>query len=95
MDDYLREELEIKFDGQNKRRFVAEVVHIFSHIHQTYIVETFQVDDNNNMKCPEDCKKPWRWVTKQQFLDSAVSTAMKKVFKTCEPNKVSVFVFEV
>ena len=85
MDKFLLEDLEMTFDGKTKRCHITEVVHIFSHIHQTYIVETFQItDSNNNSDCPGESKRQWKWVTKEQFLESAVSTAMKKVFKAYE-----------
>ncbi|XP_072026274.1 adenine DNA glycosylase-like [Amphiura filiformis] len=88
MDQYLLEDLQMEFNDKTKRRYVGEVVHIFSHIHQTYLVETFQIgDDNNNSECPAESERQWRWVTKEQFLDSAVSTAMKKVFKAYETDK--------
>ena len=63
---------------------------MFSHIHQTYVVETFQgiVDDGCQGDEDDGVASPRRWVTKQQFLESAVSTAMKKVFKAYdEPSK--------
>lgn len=53
-----------------------QVVHIFSHIHQTYRVEYITVDQSNTEL--EDQSKV-KWVTKQQFYESAISTAMKKV----------------
>ena len=52
-----------------------KVSHIFSHIHQTYIVEVVIVSDD----IEEQLVEGTRWVTKQQFMESAVSTAMKKV----------------
>lgn len=51
-------------------------MHIFSHIHQTYCVQTVTVDESN-VKLVDQSK--CKWVTRQQFLEGAVSTAMKKV----------------
>lgn len=59
----------------------GEVVHIFSHIHHTYDIQSLTVDEEN-ITITEDCR--CKWVTRQQFLESAVSTAMKKVFKAYE-----------
>ncbi|KAM4022657.1 adenine DNA glycosylase isoform 2-T3 [Anomaloglossus baeobatrachus] len=57
-------------------QFVGEVIHIFSHINQTYLVyflRGFSVKE-------EDEEHPvMRWVTRTQFMESAVPTAMKKM----------------
>ena len=37
------------------------------------------VVDSGDVKMLEDSESNTRWVTKQEFLDAAVSTAMKKV----------------
>ncbi|XP_041359050.1 adenine DNA glycosylase-like [Gigantopelta aegis] len=71
---------------------VGQVSHIFSHIHQTYTVEAVTIagDDIDEQLIVDGT----RWVTKQQFMEAAVSTAMKKVFKayekTVEDNKKGV-----
>ncbi|XP_048458243.1 adenine DNA glycosylase-like [Rhincodon typus] len=64
-------------------QYLGEVVHIFSHIHQTYLVYSNSLGSapidtvkQGETKCP-----PFRWVTKAEFQQSAVSTAMKKVLK--------------
>ncbi|XP_035188862.1 adenine DNA glycosylase isoform X2 [Oxyura jamaicensis] len=62
-------------------RFIGEVVHIFSHIHQTYVVYSLSLDGDVTLdlaSCPS------RWVTEEEFRASAVSTAMKKVLRACE-----------
>ncbi len=55
----------------------TQVVHIFSHINQTYVI--FAVPTAKEDEAQISSSRPTRWVTKKQFLDSAVSTAMKKV----------------
>ncbi|XP_067893145.1 adenine DNA glycosylase isoform X3 [Heterodontus francisci] len=62
---------------------MGEVVHIFSHIHQTYHVYSNSFNDANaNTVEQEETEHPSvRWVTKDEFHQSAVSTAMKKVFR--------------
>ncbi|XP_043555035.1 adenine DNA glycosylase isoform X3 [Chiloscyllium plagiosum] len=64
-------------------QFLGEVVHIFSHIHQTYVVYSNSLNSASvdtvkqaRTKCPS-----FRWVTKTEFQQSAVSTAMKKVLQ--------------
>ncbi|KFP15997.1 A/G-specific adenine DNA glycosylase, partial [Egretta garzetta] len=52
------------------------VVHIFSHIHQTYVVYSLPLDGDVTL---DPALSPSRWVTEEEFLASAVSTAMKKV----------------
>ncbi|NXJ64053.1 MUTYH glycosylase, partial [Rostratula benghalensis] len=57
-------------------RFIGEVVHIFSHIHQTYVVYSLHLDGDVTL---DPTLSPSRWVTEEEFHASAVSTAMKKV----------------
>ncbi|NXW43010.1 MUTYH glycosylase, partial [Nyctiprogne leucopyga] len=57
-------------------RLVGEVVHIFSHIHQTYVVYSLPLDEDVTL---DPALSPSRWVTEEEFHASAVSTAMKKV----------------
>ncbi|NXC02704.1 MUTYH glycosylase, partial [Orthonyx spaldingii] len=57
-------------------RFMGEVIHIFSHIHQTYVVYSLPLDGDVVL---DPALSPSRWVTEDEFRASAVSTAMKKV----------------
>ncbi|XP_069088934.1 adenine DNA glycosylase [Pleurodeles waltl] len=70
--------------------YVGEVVHIFSHIHQTYLVYSLSVEEDENipLKQEETELQPSQWVTRDEFHASAVSTAMKKVLKAYE-SKIS------
>lgn len=52
-----------------------QVLHIFSHIHQTYIIDSITVEDVDE----DHCTRPVRWVTETEFKEAAISTAMKKV----------------
>ncbi|XP_067423855.1 adenine DNA glycosylase isoform X2 [Emydura macquarii macquarii] len=67
---------------------VGEVVHIFSHIHQTYVVYSLLLGGDEKTalgRRDEALARPAsRWVTQAEFQKSAVSTAMKKVWKACE-----------
>ncbi|XP_030311329.1 adenine DNA glycosylase isoform X1 [Calypte anna] len=65
-------------------RLIGEVVHIFSHIHQTYVVYSLPLDADITL---DPALSPSRWVTEKEFYASAVSTAMKKVLKACEKQR--------
>lgn len=60
-----------------------QVGHIFSHIHQTYVVYSLLLGGDPEMASDgrdEELERPaFRWVTQAEFQKSAVSTAMKKV----------------
>ncbi|GBN62268.1 Adenine DNA glycosylase [Araneus ventricosus] len=58
------------------KRFIGEVVHLFSHIHTTYSVEHLILDSSVKVK---SSKKEVMWVTLDEIKTAAVSTAMKKV----------------
>lgn len=62
---------------------VGNVEHIFSHIHQTYIVQAVIVPEQEVDDSQVHAESS-RWVTKEEFSSAAVSTAMKKVFKAFE-----------
>ncbi|XP_040264114.1 adenine DNA glycosylase isoform X2 [Bufo bufo] len=62
-------------------QYVGEVVHIFSHINQTYLVYLLR---SVPVKEEEEECSALRWVTRRQFMESAVPTAMKKILKLCE-----------
>lgn len=62
----------------NKPNFVAEVPHIFSHIHQLYVVYSLKVTDEHDVSNVSE--QETAWMTAEEILSSAISTAMKKVF---------------
>ncbi|XP_072129768.1 adenine DNA glycosylase-like [Mobula birostris] len=71
-------------------QYVGEVVHIFSHIHQTYLVYSnlFHDTTGDTVK-QEDLEQPsCRWVTEAEFFQSAVPTSMKKVFRLFKHSSV-------
>lgn len=65
-------------------QYVGEVIHIFSHINQTYLVYFLH---SISVKVEEAEHSTLRWVTKKQFMESAVPTAMKKILKLCESQR--------
>uniref|UniRef100_A0A8D0DZD2 Adenine DNA glycosylase n=1 Tax=Salvator merianae TaxID=96440 RepID=A0A8D0DZD2_SALMN len=67
-----------------RMQHVGEVLHIFSHIRQTYVIYFLRLDkDEGNWNTSKELSG-YRWVTKTEFQNSAVSTAMKKVLNTYE-----------
>ncbi|XP_060235744.1 adenine DNA glycosylase isoform X2 [Meriones unguiculatus] len=63
---------------------LGEVVHIFSHIKLTYQVYTLALEG----RTPVTTAPPGaRWLTREEFHNAAVSTAMKKVFRVYEDHR--------
>uniref|UniRef100_A0A8C3FI43 Adenine DNA glycosylase n=1 Tax=Chrysemys picta bellii TaxID=8478 RepID=A0A8C3FI43_CHRPI len=69
--------------ARGRLRHVGEVGHVFSHIHQTYVVYSLLLGGDPEAASggrDEELERPaFRWVTQAEFQKSAVSTAMKKV----------------
>ncbi|XP_043103839.1 adenine DNA glycosylase isoform X2 [Puntigrus tetrazona] len=82
--DMIQKLLEKSLDA-NSVQFVGEVVHIFSHIHQTYIVFSVRVSDwSEGEQEQKTC-----WLTKSALKEAAVSTGVKKIMMLYEsPCKV-------
>ncbi|XP_021459022.2 adenine DNA glycosylase [Oncorhynchus mykiss] len=59
-------------------QYVGEVVHIFSHIHQTYVVYSLclNVSDEGGK-----AQSTTRWLTRPSLQEAAVSTGVKKIMK--------------
>nr|XP_033772560.1 adenine DNA glycosylase isoform X2 [Geotrypetes seraphini] len=67
--------------------YIGEVLHMFSHIHQTYLVYSLSLDEADGTTVVREGVRgvhTARWVTKAEFQKAAVSTAMKKIFKMYE-----------
>ncbi|CAL8269163.1 unnamed protein product [Arctogadus glacialis] len=62
--------------------YVGEVVHIFSHIHQTYIVYSVSVEDEHATE--ETQSEKLQWLSRPALLEAAVSTGLKKILKLYE-----------
>nr|XP_039262713.1 adenine DNA glycosylase-like [Styela clava] len=71
------------------RSHVGELTHVFSHIHLRYIMEHIIVSPDEN-KTHSDISKQgaenWKWVLKSDLASWAMSSAMHKILKICEPN---------
>ncbi|XP_027694027.1 adenine DNA glycosylase isoform X3 [Vombatus ursinus] len=61
-------------------RCLGEVVHVFSHIRQTYVVYSLALEEQPQGLLPSGA----RWVSRAEFQAAAVSTAMKKVLQLFE-----------
>ncbi|XP_074077673.1 adenine DNA glycosylase isoform X2 [Macrotis lagotis] len=61
-------------------RRLGEVVHVFSHIRQTYVVYSLTLQEQPQGLPPSGA----RWVTRAEFQAAAVPTAMKKVLRLFE-----------
>ncbi|XP_066482293.1 adenine DNA glycosylase [Tiliqua scincoides] len=65
-------------------QYVGEVLHIFSHIRQTYLIYFLNLDKDDGSWDMKVELPASRWVTKTEFQKSAISTAMKKILKAYE-----------
>ncbi|XP_030639811.1 adenine DNA glycosylase [Chanos chanos] len=65
--------------------FLGELVHNFSHIHQTYIVYKMFIPD-----CVGDGQQKMRWISKAALQEAAVSTAVKKIMQLYETTENTV-----
>ncbi|XP_042337708.1 adenine DNA glycosylase isoform X2 [Plectropomus leopardus] len=61
-------------------QYVGEVVHIFSHIHQTYVVHRVCLKDADTQTQTENAQ----WLSRSALQEAAVSTGVKKIVKLCD-----------
>uniref|UniRef100_A0A672L2W4 Adenine DNA glycosylase n=1 Tax=Sinocyclocheilus grahami TaxID=75366 RepID=A0A672L2W4_SINGR len=71
----MMQKLQEKSLDANSVQFVGEVVHIFSHIHQTYIVFSVHVSDWSE----GEQKQKTCWLTKSALKEAAVSTGQSQI----------------
>ncbi len=55
----------------------GEVVHVFSHIRQTYVVWTASLDGEVDLS---QLGREFQWLSQEGIASAGVSTAMRKVF---------------
>ncbi|KAM9762359.1 adenine DNA glycosylase isoform 2-T2 [Menidia menidia] len=72
-------------------QFVGEVVHVFSHIHQTYVVHSLRWGPDVAMATADGAPgvamataAGVRWLGREALLDAAMSTGQKKILKLFE-----------
>ncbi|XP_028418066.1 adenine DNA glycosylase-like [Dendronephthya gigantea] len=88
VEEFMREQFNNLPDSV-KIFFLGEVVHLFSHIHHTYIVHKIVIPESaqENMTTGQSADgRSTKWVTQLEFLETAVSTAMKKVYNLYKNN---------
>ncbi|XP_070688277.1 uncharacterized protein mutyh [Pempheris klunzingeri] len=61
-------------------QYAGEVVHIFSHIHQTYLVHSVRLRERDTQTQTENAQ----WLTRSALQEAAVSTGVKKILKLCD-----------
>ncbi|KAL8607228.1 hypothetical protein ACOMHN_009622 [Nucella lapillus] len=74
----LRDCLGLEVSHAEELAYLGQVVHIFSHIHQTYLVSTATVMEDNITMATE---KEARWLTRAELDTAALPTAMRKGVK--------------
>ncbi|KNC75289.1 hypothetical protein SARC_12184 [Sphaeroforma arctica JP610] len=82
---HCKEDLQTDIVGYKTRQEMGEVLHKFSHIHNTYHVElicfaeAIYLQNNGN-----DTSRTFQWVPLEDMEKLALSTAMRKVLKLAE-----------
>ncbi|KAG8003628.1 Adenine DNA glycosylase [Nibea albiflora] len=61
-------------------QYVGEVVHVFSHIHQTYVVHSVRLKDGDTQTQTESAQ----WLDRSALQEAAVSAGVKKIVKLCD-----------
>lgn len=67
----------------------VQVVHIFSHIHQTYVVYSARIGAH----AEAETEQRTCWLTDTALQEAAVSTGVKKVC-VCMQSLIAVYVYE-
>ncbi|XP_054764333.2 adenine DNA glycosylase-like [Lytechinus pictus] len=85
MDNYLKGTLNMTLKNVRKRRHICQFVHMFSHIQQTYELETMIVEEEEEDGCEKSEESEdtphHQWVSRNAFENQAVSTGMRKAFE--------------
>ncbi|XP_068239234.1 adenine DNA glycosylase-like isoform X2 [Palaemon carinicauda] len=66
----------------NSRNFVGDATHVFSHIKQTYRIYKIDLKEDKQLVSWPSTYQSGKWMSKEEFLNSATSNAMKKVKKS-------------
>ncbi|XP_066995478.2 adenine DNA glycosylase isoform X2 [Anabrus simplex] len=71
----------VKRDNVESSSYIGEVKHIFSHLHHTYMIYDIKLTEEFS-PLTSTCYQDQQWVSEQQFPSIAMSTGVKKIFKT-------------
>ncbi|KAJ8040389.1 Adenine DNA glycosylase [Holothuria leucospilota] len=72
--------LGVKVQKINQRSSLGDIVHIFSHIRQTYEIDLVVALEDDITESEPETDQNMKWVTSKEMEDMGISTAMKKVF---------------
>ncbi|XP_030852703.1 adenine DNA glycosylase isoform X1 [Strongylocentrotus purpuratus] len=85
MDSYLKDTLNMTLKNVKDRKHIIQFVHMFSHIHQTYELETMKVEEEEEEDVSDKSQESediphHQWVSRSAFEGQAVSAGMRKAF---------------
>lgn len=87
LSNHLFERFDIQ--GYDSVKYLGEIVHVFSHVHHTYV--TYHIQLPAKLELREKMTQCATWLTRDEVLQSAISTAVRKIFKLYEAgNKTGV-----
>ncbi len=85
--EFIREEFEIILPENEEMCYLGEVVHLFSHVHHTYVVHKIVLTTKPKVLTGKSVNgRDTKWVQPSEFLEMAVSTGMKKVYSLHQNN---------
>lgn len=97
VEQFLCDEIDLLSEASSstsKLEELGEVVHKFSHRHHQYKIYHLTSQKNVTLSQTRISKQLLKWVSKEEFKEAAVSTAMRKIFKvfedSCDKNNAPV-----
>ena len=79
--EFIKQEFRIPLPDNQEVSNLGEVVHLFSHIHHTYVVHKIVLTTKPKVLTSESVNGgSTKWVQQSEVLNIAISTAMKKVY---------------
>ena len=81
LSQFMKKQFMFTLPKNEEPTLLGHVVHLFSHIHHTYVVHKIVLTAEPNTLTGESANdQNTKWVRESEFLKMAVSTAMKKVY---------------
>ena len=85
--EFIKEEFGITLPKNQEVFNLGEIVHLFSHIHHTYVVHKIVLPGKPKVLSGESVNgRSTKWIQQSEVLDTAISTAMKKVYNLYSNN---------